>query len=154
MKKAALILFVWLATLKCGVAGQLTVGLGAFDVSNSADAMMQAEYDPGVDWAGFRPQLGLFVTQRSSAYLFAGLGYPFQFAERWSLLPSVSAGYYHRGAGKDLGHDLEFYSQLRLSYALSANSAVGVAFAHISNAGLGDENPGANTAYVSYSANF
>jgi hypothetical protein len=101
-----------------------------------------------------RPQAGLFVTEQSTGYGYAGLGYPLSLSERWLLTPSVSIGYYHQGNGKDLGHDIEFYSQLRLAYRFSDATTLGVVVAHISNAGLADENPGANTASLSYAVNF
>lgn len=69
-------------------------------------------------------------------------------------MPSVSAGYYNQGAGRDLGCGLEFYSQLQVRYRRSVDASVGVALAHISNAGLDDHNPGANSAYLSYSFSF
>jgi lipid A 3-O-deacylase len=71
-------------------------------------------------------------------------------SEKWSLLPSLSGGYYSDGAGKDLGHDVEFYSQLRLEYRLATGAGIGLGVGHISNAGLGDKNPGAETVYLSY----
>ena len=135
-------------------AGGISGTIGAFDVSDSADLMVQVEYFPDLEWSGFKPRLGLFFTDESSGYLYAGVGYPFQLAQRWALAPSVSVGYYHEGAGKDLGHDVEFYSQLQLNYELSKDAFLGVGIGHISNAGLGDDNPGANTAYLSYGHNF
>jgi hypothetical protein len=66
----------------------------------------------------------------------------------------VSGGYYNDGAGRDLGYDVEFYSQLRLEYRLSADAGIGLGVGHISNAGIGDKNPGAETAYLSYTATF
>ena len=154
MIRAVFILLTWLATLQPGVAGEAAFSIGAFDVNDDTKAMVQVELDTDLAWAGLRPQLGLFVTGQSAAYLYAGLGYPFQLAERWQLTPSISAGYYKKGAGKDLGHDLEFYSQLRLNYAVSVDLSVGIGIAHISNAGLGEKNPGANMAYASCSRRF
>ena len=55
---------------------------------------------------------------------------------------------------KDLGYDVEFYSQLRLDYRLASNARVGLGVGHISNAGIGDKNPGAETAYLSYRFDF
>lgn len=146
-----LILYICLVAPQNSVADETTLALGAFDISGSAELLMQVEYDPGAEWAGLNPQLGLFVTEQSSGCLYLGLGYPLQLAERWTVVPSVSAGYYHSGADRDLGYDLEFYSQLQARYWLSVDSSLGIALAHISTAGLGDKNPGANLAYLSYS---
>jgi hypothetical protein len=140
-----------IATQTNAEAADLTMALGGFDVNKSGIGMGQVEYRFSNDWSGFRPQAGFFVTEDSGAYIYGGAGYPFTFNEQWSLTPSVSAGYYHNGAGKDLGYDLEFYSQLRLEYRLAAGSRVGLGIGHISNASLGDLNPGAETVYLSYS---
>jgi lipid A 3-O-deacylase len=132
-------------------AAGLTMALGGFDISKSAIAMGQVEYRFSNDWSGFRPHAGLFVTEDSAAYLYGGVGYPFALNAQWSLTPGVSAGYYVNGDGKDLGYNLEFYSQLRLEYRLAAGSRLGLGIGHISNASLGHSNPGAETVYLSYS---
>ena len=143
-----------IATQINAVAADLTLAPGSFDIGKSGNAMGQVEYRFSTDWSGFRPQVGLFFTADSEAYVYTGIGYPFAFHEKWSLTPSLSAGYYNEGAGKDLGCDLEFYSQLRLEYQLSSDARVGVGIGHISNASIGDTNPGAETAYLSYTIAF
>ncbi len=52
--------------------------------------------------------------------------------------------------GKDLGHVLEFKSELQISLDMSESSQFGFSYNHISNASIGDKNPGAN----SYMFNF
>ena len=133
---------------------ELSMALGGFDVGKSETAMGQLEYRFATDWSGFRPQAGLFVTADSATYLYGGIGYPFAINDRWSVIPSISAGYYNNGADDDLGYDVEFYSQLKLEYQLASKAKIGLGIGHISNAGLGDYNPGAETAYVSYSIDF
>ena len=51
---------------------------------------------------------------------------------------------------KDLGHVLEFKSEVQLSLDISPTSELGFSYNHISNASLGEKNPGAN----SYMFNF
>lgn len=54
-------------------------------------------------------------------------------------------GYYRAGDDDhDLGYDLNFRSQLALGYRIDDDWAVSLAAMHISNADLGDDNPGAN----------
>ena len=95
--------------------------------------------------------MGLFFTTDSAAYAYGGVGYPFEINNKWSITPSVSAGYYNQGADTDLGYDVEFYSQLRLEYKLENDAKIGLGVGHISNFDLDDHNPGAETAYLSYS---
>ena len=64
--------------------------------------------------------------------------------------PSFAPGLYHEGDGKDLGHILEFKSELQLSYEASELTNFGMSYNHVSNASLGSKNPGAN----SYMFNF
>ena len=116
--------------------------------------MGQIEYAFATEWSGFKPHVGLFASTDSAAYLYAGVGYQFDINNKWSLTPSISAGYYNQGADVDLGNDAEFYTQLRLEYKLENDAKVGLGIGHISNAELGDHNPGAETAYLSYSIAF
>ena len=55
-----------------------------------------------------------------------------------------------KGDGKDLGHILEFKSEVQASFDFSESSSLGMSYNHLSNASLGDKNPGAN----SYMFNF
>ena len=59
-------------------------------------------------------------------------------------------GYYNQGDGKDLGHGLEFKSEVQVSVDFGESSSLGMSYNHLSNASLGDKNPGANN----YSLNF
>lgn len=74
MRQAMLVLLICWAAPQNSVADEATLALGAFDISGSADVLMQAEYAPDAEWMGMRPQLGLFVAEQSSGYLYAGLG--------------------------------------------------------------------------------
>ena len=71
-----------------------------------------------------------------------------------TLTPSFAPGLYHKGNGKDLGHVLEFKSEVQLSYAATDKSSLGVSYNHVSNASLGNKNPGANSYMFSFIKNF
>ena len=95
------------------------------------------------------PITGGFITENSAAYIYTGI--------EWNIdmgglifTPSFAPGLYHEGNGKDLGHLLEFKTEVQLSLELSPGSKLGYSYNHVSNAGLGDKNPGAN----SYMFNF
>ena len=66
------------------------------------------------------------------------------------MIPSFTPGIYEKGDGKDLGHIVEFKSEVQLSLDLTKDSQFGFSYNHLSNASLGDKNPGAN----SYMFNF
>jgi Lipid A 3-O-deacylase (PagL). len=64
--------------------------------------------------------------------------------------PSFGAGYYDDGDGKKLGNNIEFRTTLELSYQLKNNNRLGISFGHISNANIGDKNPGVEVLSLSY----
>ena len=152
MKKELLLLIVGLNSAQLAAQeASLNLALGSFDVGHSGSAMGQVEYAFATNWSGFKPHVGVFFSKDSAGYAYGGLGYPFEINDKWSITPSLSAGYYNQGADEDLGYDLEFYTQLRLEYKLENDSKIGLGIGHISNVDLGDDNPGAETAYLSYS---
>ena len=95
------------------------------------------------------PITGGFVTENSAAYIYSGIEWNFEIGSL-EFTPSFAPGLYHKGDGKDLGHVLEFKTEVQLSYAVSDATSFGVSYNHVSNASLGDKNPGAN----SYMFNF
>ena len=95
------------------------------------------------------PITGGFFTENSAAYIYTGFEWNVEMGEL-TFTPSFAPGLYHKGDGKDLGHTLEFKSEVQLSFNLSQSSKLGLSYNHVSNASLGDKNPGAN----SYMFNF
>jgi hypothetical protein len=71
-------------------------------------------------------------------------------ARRVVVTLGTGVGAYGEGSGKDLGSVVQFRSQLELGYRFADASRLTAAFGHLSNAGLGDSNPGAETATVYY----
>ena len=95
------------------------------------------------------PITGGFVTENSAAYVYTGIEWNVDMGS-FFFTPSFAPGLYHEGDGKDLGHVLEFKSEVQLSYKTSDTMNLGLSYNHVSNASLGDKNPGAN----SYMFNF
>ncbi|HET8727235.1 MAG TPA: acyloxyacyl hydrolase, partial [Alphaproteobacteria bacterium] len=58
------------------------------------------------------------------------------------FMPFTGVGLYAEGDGKDLGHTVQFRNGLELGYRLGSGVQIGVSGFHMSNGGLGDENPG------------
>ena len=99
------------------------------------------------------PITGGFMTENSAAYIYTGFEWNIDMGAL-TFTPSFAPGLYHEGDGKDLGHVLEFKSEIQFSYDLSKNSKVGVSYNHVSNASLGDKNPGANSYMFNFIKNF
>ena len=96
-----------------------------------------------------QPISGLMFTADNAGYIYTGVQSNFN-AGLINITPSFTPGLYSEGNGKDLGHLVEFKSEIQLSLNLSTLSQIGFSYNHISNASLGEKNPGAN----SYMFNF
>ena len=95
------------------------------------------------------PITGALITADAAGYLYTGVQAQYKLGNL-NITPSFTPGLYFEGDGKDLGHLIEFKSELQFSLDLSNTSELGFSYNHLSNASLGDKNPGAN----SYMFNF
>ncbi len=100
------------------------------------------------------PITGGFITENSAAYIYTGIEWNMDMGDKMIFTPSFAPGLYHEGDGKDLGHVLEFKSEIQLSYTVTDRSKLGVSYNHVSNASLGDKNPGANSYMFNFIKNF
>ena len=95
------------------------------------------------------PVTGALITGDNATYVYTGVQAHYKVGSI-NLTPSFTPGLYGAGDGKDLGHVVEFKSEIQLSLDLFSDSELGFSYNHISNASLGEKNPGAN----SYMFNF
>lgn len=131
----------------------LTFGAGYYDVLQTKHeaAEFRAEYRSDVKLWIFKPFVGLMGTTDSAFYGYGGFLVDVYFGRRWVLTPSLAAGYYEEGDGRDLGHELEFRSSIELSYRFDNRTRLGLSFYHLSNANIGDFNPGTEVLSIVYS---
>ena len=101
----------------------------------------------------FSPLTGAFMTSDSSVYLYTGIEGQYGIGPL-KILPSFAPGYYEKGDGKDLGHVLEFKSEIKLALEIFDNSKIGYSYSHISNNDWGDINPGTDNQQITFSKNF
>ena len=99
------------------------------------------------------PITGALITADNAGYFYTGVEGQYKIGSI-NFNPSFTPGLYHEGDGKDLGHVIEFKSELQFSLNLSGNSQLGFSYNHISNASLGDKNPGANSYMFNFFKNF
>ena len=99
------------------------------------------------------PITGFLFTADNAGYFYTGIQAQYKLGAL-NLTPSFTPGIYHEGDGKDLGHLIEFKSELQISLDLSKTSELGFSYNHISNASLGDKNPGANSYMFNFFKNF
>ncbi|MEZ5919563.1 MAG: acyloxyacyl hydrolase [Alphaproteobacteria bacterium] len=152
--------------LKAAHAGDLNEGgvdflnfaIGHYDIFDNDNAIdLRVEYRPAssVFIKNLKPWVGLEVTTDASLWVGGGLLYDWNFQDSWYLTPSFGAGLYAQGSSDlDLGHPIEFRSQLEISYAFDNDARVGLAFSHLSNADLDRHNPGTEILSLSISYPF
>ena len=99
------------------------------------------------------PITGALITADNAGYFYTGVEAQYKIGSL-NFTPSFTPGLYHEGNGKDLGHVLEFKSELQFSLDLKNNSLIGFSYNHISNASLGDKNPGANSYMFNFFKSF
>ena len=109
------------------------------------------------DFFNVKPFVGLEATSDSASYFLAGIyvedNIGTLFTDNPSNLiftPSFGAGYYDDGDGKKLGNNIEFRTTFELSYQLENKNRIGISFGHISNANIGDKNPGVEILSLSF----
>ena len=147
-------------------------GLGIFDIKFDGSEKNQAtdfryEYrsdksllDIGPEEDNFfflKPFFGVEYTSDSASYFLTGIYFDDNLGElfegkksKFNFTPSFGAGIYNDGSGKKLGNDLQFRTSLEVSYEFKNKNRIGVSLSHISNANLGDKNPGVEILSFSY----
>tara|TARA_B100001059_G_scaffold125310_1_gene125310 strand:+ start:50 stop:562 length:513 start_codon:yes stop_codon:yes gene_type:complete len=99
------------------------------------------------------PITGALITADNAGYIYTGIQAQYKLGNL-NITPSFTPGLYHEGDGKDLGHLLEFKSEVQISLDIFKNSELGFSYNHISNASLGDKNPGANSYMFNFLKSF
>lgn len=131
----------------------LAFGAGGFNVldpDGKTRSDIRLEYRHGETFLWLKPWVGVEVA--SDAAFWGGAGVLLDTVWRGHFVVTLSTGIgtYAEGGAKDLGDPLEFRSQLELGYRFPDRSRLTVAFGHISNAGLGDRNPGSEMINLYY----
>lgn len=147
MKRTGLALIVFLAlsiTMPAKASDLLSLGVGYYDINDNeeaADFRLEYRWDEPLAWV-IKPWAGAEVSSDGAVYGLGGLLADIKVGNGFLITPSFGAGLYSDGDGKDLGHVVEFRSQLEMGWEFQNQSRLGIAFGHISNAGLDDKNPG------------
>ncbi len=164
IRKLILILIIFLTTTKLVASEsnshQYNFFIGNFDFSDDKQAALlfglqhqNEDLNRDTIIGNISPITGGFVTENSAAYVYSGFEWNVDMGG-FIFTPSFAPGLYYEGDGKDLGHVLEFKSEVQFSYVFSENSQIGFSYNHVSNASLGDKNPGANSYMFNFLKNF
>jgi hypothetical protein len=163
LKKLILFFVIFLTTTKLVASEdnhQLNFFIGNFDFSDHKQAAVlfgfqhqNEDLNRDTLIGNISPITGGFVTENSAAYIYTGFEWNIDMGAL-TFTPSFAPGLYHEGDGKDLGHVIEFKSEVQFSYEISKNSKIGFSYNHLSNASIGDKNPGANSYMFNFLQNF
>ena len=99
------------------------------------------------------PVTGFFLTVDNAKYIYKGFQTTYDKGS-FNITPSFTPGLYDKGNGKDLRHVIEFKTEIQISFNISKKSEIALSYNHISNANLGDNNPGANSYMFNYIKKF
>ena len=151
-------------------------GIGIYDVkfdgsysNNATDFRYERRFDNSIIDIGpkkdnffyMKPFAGIELTSDSAFYLISGIYLEDNIGDlvtgkdnNWNFTPSFGLGYYDDGNGKKLGNKVEFRTTLEFSYQLTNKDRIGISLGHISNANIGNKNPGAEIISISYQKPF
>ena len=134
-----------------GMVPLVTFGTGIYNVIKTPkSAQFQFEYRTALSVALARPFIGTFITSRAAFYLYAGIGWDLHFSRYLVVTPSFAPGLYLKGKDKDLGFPLEFRTCLDVAYKFPNKGRLGLQFYHLSNASIGEKNPGSESLVLYY----
>ena len=168
LKRLSIVLLVIFSATNLAVAEekitnehQLNFFLGNFDFSDDKQSAVLVGFQHQNEnliretmLGNVSPITGGFITENSAAYIYTGIEWNVDMGGGLTFTPSFAPGLYHEGDGKDLGHVIEFKSELQISLDLSSTSQFGFSYNHISNASLGEKNPGANSYMFNFFKSF
>tara|TARA_B100000963_G_scaffold332214_1_gene323551 strand:+ start:1639 stop:2169 length:531 start_codon:yes stop_codon:yes gene_type:complete len=172
MFRILLIIFVTLLSNNLSSKGTNVFGLGIYDIKLDGSEKNQTTdfryefrsdqslFDIGPKEDNFfflKPFFGIEYTNDSASYFLTGIYFEDNLGElfegdksKFFFTPSFGAGIYNNGSGKKLGNDLEFRTSFEVSYELENKNRIGISLSHISNANLGEKNPGVEILSFSY----
>ena len=172
MLKIVFVLIVFLFSTGANSNGTNVFGLGVYDLKLDGTEKNQAidlryEFrsdnsliDIGPEEDNFfflKPFFGVEFTNDSASYFLTGIYFEDNLGElfegnksKYYFTPSFGAGFYDDGSGKKLGNALQFRTSFEVSYELKNKNRIGISISHISNANLGNKNPGVEILSFSY----
>lgn len=137
----------------------LSIAIGGYDFYRERYRTFEFELEykfhlkslkPPNRYLEFRPLIGVMATAEGTFYGYIGVNFDLLFFDHLHFAPGFAAGYFTPGKGKNLGYPLEFRSGIELGWQFSDWHRIGVHFYHLSNASLGNRNPGEESLVLFY----
>lgn len=130
---------------------RLELSVGQVGIAESLDDPLrvgiQYSFRPVTAWK-LSPGLGFIWSENGARYVYTNVQRDFMLTDRLALTPSFGVGLFDDSDDLRLGHELEFRSGLSLAYQFANEYRLGAGVFHFSNGGLGDRNPGTESALV------
>ena len=176
LKKLLIIFILFLFPKNLYAEGYDVFSIGLYDIkfdgsqtNQATDLRYERRFDNSLIEIGpesenffyLKPFVGIETTTDSAVYILGGiylednLGTLFVGEDsNFIFTPSFGAGFYDDGDGKKLGNEIQFRTTFEFSYELKNKNRIGISYGHISNANLGDKNPGVEILSFSYQVPF
>ena len=134
--------------------GDLSVGVGVFNVLDGGgqDGLwLSLEYRAPLSVWRVSPLLSFARASGGSIFTSAGAVVSFPLGSRWGVSGGFAPTHHVAHGRQNLGHVVEFYSFAELLWRRASGTGLRARFGHMSNAGLGPVNPGAEIAQLQLS---
>ncbi|MGE0747789.1 MAG: acyloxyacyl hydrolase [Rhodospirillales bacterium] len=132
----------------------ITFGAGIWDLKRDDERTAEFRVEYRSNWELLwiiKPFGGAMLTPNGSFHAFGGLLADIKLPWNLVLTPNLAVGAYSQGGGNDLGHVVEFRDAIELAYQFENKAKLGLMLYHMSNANIGDKNPGIEVLSISLS---
>lgn len=130
----------------------IAVGAGVYDVLHDFKAAQgRLEFRFADRFLFIKPMVGVLFTSKGSVMGYGGIRIDLYLGPHIVITPNGAVGGFYRGNGKNLGSTIEFKTGGEFAWRFDDHSRLGLAFDHISNAGIGKRNPGTESLIVFWS---
>ncbi len=139
---------------RAGEPDFISLSAGWFDLNRQKDqgGEFRLEYRSDYKLWHFKPFLTASGVSNGMTFFGAGVLIDIYLGRRWVITPSFAPTWWRgKTDDLDLGHAVEFRSQVEVAYRFDDRSRLGLSLSHYSNASLGDDNPGTESLMVNYS---
>lgn len=139
-------------------ADELVMSVGAFDFrrgeveTHDTRTAFSAEYRAGLGLWVVKPFLGFLATTGGSLLGYGGILAELPVVtDELFVTPSIALAGFKPDPSEDLGSTMVFRTGVEVSHPVHELAWVGLSYFHVSNGGLADHNPGAESVVLSIS---
>jgi lipid A 3-O-deacylase len=137
---------------RAGDPNYLALGAGVYDVLHDFKAAQgRLEFRFADRLLYLKPVVGVLFTHKGTVMGYGGFRLDLYIGPHFVITPNAAVGAFYRGNGKQLGSTIEFKTGGEFAWRFDDHSRLGLAFDHISNAGIGKHNPGTESLMLFWS---